>query len=195
MRGEGSFETFRQFFHEPYSSLAAGDTLFLFLCTEIPGEESRISGNQLAWLKEELARPFQYKLVFMHEPLFPALPHHGLDRHSGERDELHRLFIRSGVSLVVAGHDHLYERMVKDGIVYVICARAGGRNWPGKNGNSMGYILSERTGDFYVLTVMDVSGTVRDRIEIVRAEAPSKEAGMPSPEEKREAPAAAGANP
>jgi predicted phosphodiesterase len=195
IRGEGSFETFLQFFDAPYSSFADGDTLFVFLCTEMPGEESRISGDQLAWLKTELARPFRYKLVFMHEPLFPALPRHGLDRHRSERDDLHRLFVRSGVSLVVAGHDHVYERAVRDGVVYVICGRAGGASWPGKTGNSLGYILAERTGDFYVLTVMDVNGTVRDRIEVVRTEAPAGEAKIPTPDERRDSPPAAQTNP
>ena len=189
IRGRWSLRTFLQFFDAPYSSFADGDTLLLFLCTEMPGEESRIEGDQLAWLKTELARPFRYKLVFMHEPLFPALPHHGLDRHRPERDDLHRLFVQSGVSLVVAGHDHVYERAVRDGIVYVICGRAGGRSWPGKNGNSLGYMLAERTGDFYVLTVMDVNGTVRDRIEVVRAQARAQAlgqgAGVPPPPGER----------
>ncbi len=193
IRGKDSFGTFSQFFDQPYSSFADGDTLFVFLCTELPGEESRIAGDQLAWLKGVLAKPFRYKMVFMHEPLFPALPLHGLDRNRSQRDELHRLFVQSGVSLVVAGHDHIYERMVKDGIAYVICTRAGGRSWPGKNGHSIGYILAEKTGDFYVLTVMDMSGEVRDRIEVIRTNSrPNAATALPA----AETPAGpAGANP
>ena len=168
INGKSSLETYLHFFDAPYSSFSEGDTLFVFLNTELPGQESRIEGAQLAWLESELAKPFRYKFIFLHEPLFPAMPRHGLDRHKAQRDELHRLFVRCGVALVVAGHDHLYERKARDGVLYIICGRAGGRAWPGRNGNSFSYIVAERTGDLYRLTVRDLEGTVKDSIKVAR---------------------------
>ena len=121
-----SLSVFLKYFPESYYSFSEGDTLFVLLNTELPGEESTISGEQLAWLKTELKRPFPYKFVFLHEPLFPVVPLHGLDRHRQERNRLHRLFAQSGVNLVIAGHDHIYDRMARDGITYVIAGPTGG---------------------------------------------------------------------
>ena len=69
--------------------------LFVILNTELPGEESRIAGEQFSWLSAELAKPFRYKFVFLHEPLYPLVGGHGLDRHKEERDRLHDLSCRS----------------------------------------------------------------------------------------------------
>jgi 3',5'-cyclic AMP phosphodiesterase CpdA len=166
--GQKSLDVYVGFFGAPYSSTSDGDTLLVFLNTEMPGEESKIAGEQLAWLGAELAKPFRYKLVFLHESPFPVIRHHGLDRHSQERDNLHLLFVRSGVSLVVAGHDHIYDRSVRDGVTYVINGRAGGHAWPTKNGRATRYIMAKRTGDFYSFEVKDADGSVKDRFSVKR---------------------------
>ncbi len=166
--GQSSLDIYVGFFGAPYSSTSDGDTLLLFLNTEMPGEESRIAGAQLAWLGAELAKPFRYKFVFLHEPLFPVISRHGLDRHPQERDSLHLLFVRSGVSLVVAGHDHLYDRSLRDGVTYVIGGRAGGHAWPTKNGSATRYIMAKRTGDFYSFEVKDAEGAVKDSFSVKR---------------------------
>ena len=168
INGQKSLDVYVGFFGAPYSSTSEGDTLLVFLNTELPGEESRIAGEQLAWLSAELAKPFRYKLVFLHESLFPVIRHHGLDRHAQERDNLHLLFVRSGVSLVVAGHDHLYDRSLRDGVTYVIVGRAGGKALPMRNGRSTCYITAKRTGDFYSFEVRDVNGKVKDTFAVKR---------------------------
>ncbi len=166
--GRKSLDIYVGFFGAPYSSTSDGDTLLVFLNTELPGEKSRIAGEQLAWLGAELAKPFRYKLVFLHEPLFPVIHQHGLDRYAEERDNLHLLFVRSGVSLVVAGHDHLYDRSLRDGVTYVIGGRAGGKAWPTRNGRSTSYIMAKRTGDFYSFEVRDAKDRVRDTFAVRR---------------------------
>ena len=98
-----SLAVYLKYFEKTYYSFAEGDTLFILLNTEFPGQEGRIAGDQLAWLKTELAKPFKYKFIFLHESLYPIIPLHGLDRHAEERDALHKLFVDHGVSLVVAG--------------------------------------------------------------------------------------------
>ena len=87
---------------------------------------------------------------------------HGLDRHLPERDQLHRLFVRSGVRLVVAGHDHIYNRTAKDGITYVIAGPTGGF-LPAflKNDDSFRYMVAARKSDTYSFTVRDMAGNRR----------------------------------
>jgi hypothetical protein len=87
----------------------------VLLNTELPGEESMITGIQLSWLAAELDKKYRYKFVFLHEP----------DQNEAARDRLHKLFIRKGVSLVVSGHDHMYSRSRRNGIIYVTAPRMG----------------------------------------------------------------------
>ncbi len=168
IHGEESLRVFLKLFPEAYYSFPEGDTLFVLLCTELPGQESRITGEQFAWAKTELQRPFRYKFVFLHEPLYPVVRGHGLDRHSEARDRLHQLFVENKVSLVVAGHDHLYDRRTRDGIMYVIAGRTGGWSFPGgsSNGNSLCYTVASGTKDGYSFTVRDEDGKVRDMFSL-----------------------------
>jgi hypothetical protein len=55
--GKASLEVYLKLFPKPYYSFSDGDTLFMLLNTELPGEESMIQGKQLAWLEAELQRP------------------------------------------------------------------------------------------------------------------------------------------
>jgi predicted phosphodiesterase len=164
VRDHTTFARFLDLFRSPYYSFAHGDTLFLMLNTEIPGKRRRIAGEQLAWLATELDKPFRYKFVFLHEPLFPFLPGNGMDRHAATRDALHLLFVQKRVSLVIAGHDHIYDRTTRDGVQYVIQGATGGRlPWFRKSGKSFKYMVAKRKGDGYSFVVKDMSGRVRAR--------------------------------
>ena len=169
IRGEESLAVYLTFFPKPYYSVSDGDTLFVFLNTELPGQEHRITGEQAAWLENELQQPFRYKFVFLHEPLYPVVPYHGLDRHKKARDALHRLFVRNGVALVVAGHDHIYKRSEKDGITYVVAGAQGGRlHFLAKNGEFFNYIAAIRIDDHYFFIVRGMQGETEDEFTVGR---------------------------
>jgi predicted phosphodiesterase len=162
-------QTYGEYFGQPYRSVAEGDTLLIFLNTELRREQSRIAGKQLVWLESELQRPFRYKFVFLHRPLFPAVASHGLDRDAAARDHLHRLFVENNVSLVVAGHDHLYQRTAHDGITYIITGGGGGTLWPfAGNGSFYHYIRAGRVNSSYVFRVVGTDEKVRDKFTVSR---------------------------
>lgn len=166
--GKRSLAVYLRFFPKPYYSFSEGDTLYVLLNTELPGEEGMVAKEQLAWLQTELQRKFRYKFVFLHEPLYPAVPSHGLDRHEEARDALRRLFLQNSVSLVVSGHDHIYDRSMRDGIVYVIApAVRGQRRFFTKN-EDPGYILAIRNGNGFSFTLKDIQGNVRDVFSVAR---------------------------
>jgi 3',5'-cyclic AMP phosphodiesterase CpdA len=169
VNGKQSLAAYLKYFPKTYYSFADRDTLFILLNTELPGETGRIMGEQLEWLKGELDKPFRYKFVFLHEPLFSLLSGHGLDRHPTDRDQLHRLFVQKGVALVVSGHDHLYLRREKGGITYIIAAAAGGNlNHFPKDSDFFRYIVATRKNGGYSFVVKDMGGGEKDEFTLER---------------------------
>jgi acid phosphatase type 7 len=153
-----------------YYSLSAEDTNFIVLSSEIPGEISRITGKQLEWLKEELMKQSLYKIVFIHKPLFPTALGKGycLDRYAGDRDVLHDLFVKNGVDIVFAGHEHLYRRIEKDGILYVTTGGGGSRllTFDEEYGGFFHYIIAKRENGGYIFTVYDMNEYPKDKFSI-----------------------------
>jgi len=65
---------------------------------------------QLAWLAEDLAsRPAACTLAALHRPRYSSGPHGP----QGSADGLWRVLAAGGVDVVVAAHDHLYERFAR----------------------------------------------------------------------------------
>jgi hypothetical protein len=103
-----------------YYSFQWADILFLVLDTTSEtgaGDKLRAGrGDQLKWLTESLEKgrtdpSVHWQVVVMHHPLFSGatgLSGHGSDKEL--RGVLGPLFEQYGVDLVLAGHDHHYER-------------------------------------------------------------------------------------
>jgi 3',5'-cyclic AMP phosphodiesterase CpdA len=166
-----SLKVYQQYVDKPpYYAFDVGDTQVLILCTDLPDEISKVTGKQLQWLKEELAKPFPLRIVFLHKPLFPSAygRGHGLDRYPGDRDKLHELLRSRKVNMVIAGHEHLYNRSEKDGIIQVITGGGGAPllAFNEENGGFFHYIVAKRRNEGYLLTVYDMSGTTKDQFSI-----------------------------
>lgn len=131
---------------ERYYSFDYGDVHFVALDTEDPLYEvsSAASDDMADWLAADLAGTAKlWKVVFFHRPAYSS----GL--HGSQADVQARLvplFEQGGVNLVIAGHDHDYERTVPirggapapasaGGIVYLVTGGGGagvypvGRSW------------------------------------------------------------------
>ncbi len=84
--------------------------------------------EQFEWLKNDLASTKKENIfVFMHRPTFDPTEIHKGYIMSGRKtiEELMRLFRRSKVDYVFAGHLHGYARAKRKGTVYIIAAGAG----------------------------------------------------------------------
>jgi 3',5'-cyclic AMP phosphodiesterase CpdA len=75
---------------------------------------------QVEWLKKELAdSKAEWKIVFCHHPLYSSGSTHGSE--TDLRALVEPLFVKYGVNLVFAGHEHFYERIKpQQGIAYFI---------------------------------------------------------------------------
>ena len=81
--------------------------------------------EQIDWLEKELkASVEEWKIVAFHHPLYSSGGRHGSDIRL--RETLEPLFIKYNVSVVLAGHDHFYERIKpQHDIVYFVEGSGG----------------------------------------------------------------------
>lgn len=63
-------------------------------------------------------------IVFSHYPIFSAGPH-GSTETVRKLQVLHETFLQLRVPLIFGAHDHNYQRLVKDGITYVVTGGGG----------------------------------------------------------------------
>jgi hypothetical protein len=117
---------------ELYYSFDHGDTHFVSLSTEIPGEEGMVINDQKAWLENDLAgNTNPWVVVFMHRPMFNGMhaddPWINILNVAGQQNKaaIHDLFILHDVDIVFAGHEHHYSHHVEDDIHYVIAGGGG----------------------------------------------------------------------
>jgi acid phosphatase type 7 len=80
--------------------------------------------TQAAWLDHDLATSqLPWKIVYLHRPPYSSGTH-GSD--ASLREALAPVLKKHGVQLVLAGHDHNYERMhPQDGVAYVVTGGGG----------------------------------------------------------------------
>lgn len=114
-----------------YGSIDYAGSHFVFLDTDEVGKAGMITGDQLRWLEKDLDENSRAEnvFVFMHRPLFsvedPDLKGGRSFRDRQNRGYLHSLFARHKIRAVFAGHEHLYDFRVKDGVNYYITGGGG----------------------------------------------------------------------
>jgi 3',5'-cyclic AMP phosphodiesterase CpdA len=125
--------------NEAWFAFDYGNTRFIFLDSEVTTADSP---QQLAWLKQELARPearrAMFRVVCFHRPPWVNLWNGG--GYTGEffvRNDWVPLFETNNVDIVISGHAHNYNRGASNGVTYVISGGGGGvldvervANWP-----------------------------------------------------------------
>jgi predicted MPP superfamily phosphohydrolase len=81
---------------------------------------------QLEWLKRQLsASSAPWKICFFHHPLYSDAKFHGSD--TDLRSQLEPIFQQDGVSIVLSGHEHVYERLKPHGGVHYFVSGSGGQ--------------------------------------------------------------------
>jgi len=122
-----------------YTTIRQDSLLFIILDTDVRGEENGILGIQLQWLRAMLDsaasdNTVRYIFLFMHKPLFPQGPHNATPLTNA--DDLHVLFLQyPKIRAVFSGHDHLFNRYEKDGLIYITTGGGGGDLYHGYGGD------------------------------------------------------------
>ena len=106
---------------ERWWALHWGDVVVVGLDTNA-SRADRIRAQQ-AWAEEHLSGPEPHKFVIFHHPVFSSDAYHG----GGYSYDLiyHPIFVEAGVDIVFNGHAHNYERIEKDGVIYLVIGGGG----------------------------------------------------------------------
>jgi hypothetical protein len=73
-------------------------------------DSNYMSRDQMEWLQRELGNSgSDWKIAFFHHPLYSSGGRHGSE--VDLREQLEPLFLKHGVNVVFAGHEHFYERI------------------------------------------------------------------------------------
>jgi acid phosphatase len=88
----------------------------------------KLDNEQMAWLENALkASSTPWKVLALHRPLYTSGLHQADTDISPAslREKLEPLIAQHGVRLVLAGHDHEYERLEAGGVVHIVSGGGG----------------------------------------------------------------------
>lgn len=106
--------------NERYYEVAWGDVHVFALDSDVTEPDGMTAESaQARWLKERVAASrARWQIVYFHHPPYSSGPH-------GGTEAMRWPFKGWGVDLVLAGHDHIYERFVVDGLPYLVNGLGG----------------------------------------------------------------------
>jgi acid phosphatase type 7 len=130
--------------------------------------------TQVRWLDEDLARTtLPWKIVYLHRPPYSS-GSHGSD--TGLRTKLAPVLEKHGVQLVLAGHDHDYERMKPQNGVHFIVTGGGGigtrsvgtSSFTELSAEVIHFVYAEVAADEMTVHAIDATGVEFDSVVIPR---------------------------
>lgn len=111
--------------HRYYSKLFGDGLMETFMLDSNTLYSKESEPEQIAWLERSLAESkAAWKVVVLHNPVYTTAKRHPSDPHMIEK--LEPIFRKYGVSIVLQGHNHLYERLSPiQGITYITAGSGG----------------------------------------------------------------------
>jgi hypothetical protein len=138
---------------------------------------------QADWVRETvLASDAAFKVAYLHNP-----PYSSGARHIGDGDHMRWPWAEWGFDLVMAGDDHIYERIERDGVVYLVNGVGGvelhefaGEAIGGsvvRYADAFGAVLVDVFENQMVVSFATVEGTVEDEFTLTLDGATTDEGG------------------
>jgi hypothetical protein len=157
--------------------------------------------KQVEWLEQELKNANEdWKIAYFHHPLYSSGRRHGSDPEL--QDTLEPLFVKYGLNVVFAGHDHFYERITPQKGIYHFVSGAAGQL---RRGNlreagltvkgydqDQSFMLVEVFGDVMAFEAVSRTGRIVDSGTIERRPRPTTSAAAPAPAASTAAPTSEG---
>jgi 3',5'-cyclic AMP phosphodiesterase CpdA len=154
-----------------YYTSSHGPADFFYLDSSVPGVFGDEGSAQLEWLDDALASSTnQWKIVALHHPPYSSGEHGSTP---GFEDVLQPVLARRHVDLVLAGHDHHYERTRPlDGITYVVSGggckttEVGRSDFTATAESTLQFLHVEIVGDRLTGSSVRPDGSVADRFTL-----------------------------
>ena len=158
--------------NERYYDFVRGNVHFFAIDSDSNEPDGRDSSSvQAQWLKAALAASSsRYNVVYFHHPPYSSSSYHGSEV------IMQWPFKEWGATIVLAGHDHTYERLLKDGFTYVVNG-LGGKNIYAfgtplpesvvRYNNNYGAMQVNSFHDSIVFKFITVTPTVRDYFKLL----------------------------
>jgi predicted MPP superfamily phosphohydrolase len=145
-------------------------------------ESTYMQPDQVKWLEETLSSSRErWKIVFQHHPLYSSGLTHGSDERL--KATLEPLFVKYGVSLVLTGHDHIYERIKPQQDITYFVTGSGGKLRPGDSrrqpfsakiiDTTNVFLAIELQDDSLVFNAFATDGKVVDSGQVTRVKKPA----------------------
>jgi len=160
--------------NERYYEFVRGPVHF-FVIDSDPHEPDGVGvdGAQARWLRDALARATEpWKIVYMHHPPYSSGNEHG------NTPSMQWPFHLWGADVVMAGHEHTYERIERDSMLYFVNGLGGATHYGiadtvvgsrVRYAGDYGAMLIEATPQSIVFRFIDRSGREIDRRALDRA--------------------------
>jgi predicted phosphodiesterase len=105
---------------EEYYNFKKGNVSFYAL------NSNYMDKKQIKWLEEKLAADTStWKIAYFHHPPYSSGGKHGSSTEL--REVVEPIFVKHGVDVVLAGHEHFYERIKPQKGIYYFISGAGGK--------------------------------------------------------------------
>ncbi len=112
--------------------------------------------KQIDWLESELSKDTStWKIAFFHHPPYSSGGKHGSDTQL--RKVVEPIFLKHGVNVVLAGHEHFYERLKPQKGIYYFISGAGGKLREGdvKDNSPLTAKAYDKDMSFMLLEIVD----------------------------------------
>jgi hypothetical protein len=112
--------------------------------------------KQIDWLNDKLATDTSsWKIAFFHHPPYSSGGKHGSDEKL--RQIVEPIFLKHGVNVVFAGHEHFYERIKPQKGIYYFISGSGGKLRKGdvKKGSTLTEKAYDRDMSFMLVEIND----------------------------------------
>jgi len=156
---------------------ATENALFVFLNLNFNSIQQVADTNRLLNLVLEEYRNKKWKFVFTHQPIYSNVEQ---DTNTPFRALFEPLFMKYGVDVVFSGHHHAYQRISRNGIMYVVSGGGGAAGYSTLSDKkmegtvktaerTMHYLRGRILGDSFILDVR-LAGRENEPDRIERAE-------------------------
>lgn len=154
-----------------YYTTSHGPADFFYLDSSVPGVFGTSAPKQWDWLADALAASSnQWRIVVMHHPPYSSGRHGSTP---GARDRLEPILRRHNVDLVLAGHDHHYERTHPlSGTTFVVSGggckttTVGRSHFTAVSESTLQFLHVDIRGDRLIASSIRPGGSVADRFEL-----------------------------